>query len=509
MTRLPARALVLACSVLAAANAAAFMLFEGDGSNEEGFVPPKVGPPPPPPPAQVSSAETYIPYPGPPVVPQARSEKKKPPRPPTMFTKLTSPRGPMDWNTRPNDLNNLLKLMKKTIDVDFVSEVKAFEQVQVEPDKNPILYRSGHFNFEFTPAERQKLREFLLGGGTIVFNAGMGSKPFYNSAIKEMGLIFPEAPVQRLSADHPIFHSYYDVPTVRYGAAFRAAGFTGNEPWMEGVTLNCRTVAVISRWCMATGWDELKPPEDALAYDIETSLKLGVNIMSYATAQRAWSKNLARVMEFMDSQKPATGSLSLAQVKYGGEWKTRHAGISLLLHQFNQKTEIPVKFARRELALNDPAIFDCPMLYLTGHEDFTLSPGEREALKKYLQNGGLLYAEACCGRKSFDVAFRREMAAILPGKPLAQLPRGAPIFTSPNVIDTLEITPALSATRQNAPAIQPPVLAVELDGHLAVIYSPFGLAGGWEMSQSPYAHGYENAAAIRLGENILMHAISQ
>ena len=51
------------------------MIFPGDGSTEPGFVPPIVGKPPPPPPAHISSAESYIPYPGPPVTPQARSEK--------------------------------------------------------------------------------------------------------------------------------------------------------------------------------------------------------------------------------------------------------------------------------------------------------------------------------------------------------------------------------------------------------------------------------------------------
>ncbi len=49
-----------------ALNGEAYMLFQGDGSNEPGFVPPVVGEPPPPPPARMSSGEAYIPYPPPP-----------------------------------------------------------------------------------------------------------------------------------------------------------------------------------------------------------------------------------------------------------------------------------------------------------------------------------------------------------------------------------------------------------------------------------------------------------
>jgi len=51
----------------------AYVLFKGDCSDEPGFVAPQQGGPPPPPPSHIASAETYIPYPGPPAAPMARS----------------------------------------------------------------------------------------------------------------------------------------------------------------------------------------------------------------------------------------------------------------------------------------------------------------------------------------------------------------------------------------------------------------------------------------------------
>jgi hypothetical protein len=35
------------------------------------------------------------------------------------------------------------------------------------------------------------------------------------------------------------------------------------------------------------------------------------------------------------------------------------------------------------------------------------------------------------------------------------------------------------------------------------------MAGGWEVSQSPYAMGYDERSAIALGQNILMYAVTQ
>lgn len=486
------------------------IIFAGDGSDEPGFVAPPPRPPdPPPPPANMSGGESYVPYPGPPVTPQSRSEKKAPPKPPVMFTKLTSQYGEIDWAARPNDLNNLLKSLKGMADVDFACEAKSFAEVNADPEQNPILYRSGHFHFSLSPAEQAKLREYLLAGGMIIFNAGMGSKPFYDSARKVMEQVLPEAPVRRLSPDHPVFHSYYDVDKVEYRQGVRNAGYASNEPWLEGVTVNCRTVAIISRWGMEVGWDPVED-ESLLAYEPADAQKLGMNILAYATSMRAWARQAAQAMTFTDAQNVSVGgSMAIAQVVYGGEWKTRHAGISVLLQQFNRKTEIPVKFERKELSLTDPKLRDAPVLYMTGHEDFQLKPEELNALRTYLANGGLLIGEACCGRKGFDNAFREMLAKVLPGAKLQQFMPGHPLFNMPNKITKLTVTPATTGKDGGKGAIDPVLLGVEQDGHLAVIYSPYGMAGGWELSQSPYAIGYDDSSALLLGENILMYAITQ
>ncbi len=502
------KVMIALCVAAFAMSASAFVLGPGDGSDEPGFVAPKMGAPPPPPPSHIASGETYIPYPGPPAAPQARSEKKNPPNPPVMFTKLKSNRGLVDWAARPDDLNNLLKSMKGMMDVNFACEAKSLAEISTDPEKNPILYRSGHFHFELSPAERKALREYLLNGGMIIFNAGMGSKPFYDSAIKELQGMFPEQPVTRLSSDHPIFHSYYDVNQVTYRKGVREAGYAGNAPWLDGVTINCRTVAIVSRWGLDVGWDAVED-ESMRAYSVESAQKLGVNIMSYATSQRAWAKQLAQNMQFVSDDKTLSGKMSIVQVIYDGEWKTRHKSLSMLLHQFNRRTDVPVQFNLKELRLSDPGIFNAPLLYITGHEEFTLSDAEVKNLRDYLQKGGTLFAEACCGRRGFDQAFRREMRKVLPDQNLAPMGEGEMIFAMPNKITALGVTPPLSAQSGNASAIKPRLESISINGHVNVIYSPFALGGGWEVSQNPYGLGYDNNGALALGENILMYAITQ
>ncbi len=410
------------------------------------------------------------------------------------------------WNATPNDVNNLLKGMKQQTDANFQMDIRTLGEVSEDPEKNPVLYRSGHYRFSYTPAERAKLRKYLLSGGMIIYNTGLGSKPFYESVMAELKLIFPEQPVQKLAPDHPIFHSQYDVDRVEYSPAVAASGYRGNEPWFDAVEVNCRVVALVSRWGMAVGWQgEVK--DEWQAYKPESAFRLGVNIMTYASAMRAWAKNAAQAMTFVDKLQSYSDTVSVGQVMYDGVWKTRHAGLSVMLQTFNARTGIPVKFGLKELRLTDPAIFSSPVIYMTGHEAFQLSPAEKAALKKYLENGGFLFGEACCGRKGFDLSFREMIRSVLPDKPLAQIPVTAPIFKEPNNIAAVGVTPALMQEFTQA-RTEPVLFGIEINGNYGVIYSPFGLAGGWEMSQSPYARGLNDVSAIQMGQNVLMQAVT-
>ena len=411
------------------------------------------------------------------------------------------------WNATPNDINNLLKSLKQLIDVNYQMEIKSLGELDVNPENNPIVYYSGHYNFSCSTDQRAKLRKYMLDGGMMIFNAGLGSAPFYRSAKEELAQIFPEVQLQRLSSDHPLFHAYYDVGRVEYSGGVAKSGFKGREPWIDGVTMNCRTVAIISRFGLAVGWDGGEVLPEYAAYMPESAQKIGVNILSYATAQRGWANESSSALQFLDVDKSSAGMLGIVQVMYDGEWKTRHAGMSILLKTFNSKTDVPVKFVLKEKKLSDPTLFDAPMLYFTGHENFRLNKSEAARLREYLLNGGFVFAEACCGRKGFKLSFRQQLSRIIPENPMREISSDNMIYAFPNNVSNVGVTPALAA--QAGASIRPKLMGIEINGYYGVVFSPYGMAGGWEMSQSPYAHGYNASGSLLLGQNILMYAVTQ
>ncbi|MBS3091484.1 DUF4159 domain-containing protein [Candidatus Pacearchaeota archaeon] len=475
----------------------------GDGSDEPGFVPPPTTILPPPPSAQISSAETTVPYPGPPVTPQARSEKKRPPQPPIILTKLKVGNDFKYWCATPNDINNLLKRIKQTINLDYSMEVKSLGQISSDPESNPILFLTGHYHFQFDDTQRDILRKYMLKGGTLILNTGLGSKPFCDSARFELEKIFPEIPLRKLGTDHPVFGSYYDLQQPKYRKGAGRLGINLSQPNLEGITIDCRTPAFLSPVCMAVGFEE-NENEDYPAYSSDYAQKLGINMIYYAKTQRAWLRDFIEQMQFLDENKSNAGKLAIAQIIYDGEWKTRHKGLSVLLNTFNQKTEIPVKYNIKEIRLTDKELPDSPLIYMTGHESFSFSQQEREALKIYIKNGGTLFAEACCGRKAFNESFKREISITFGD--LRQIPLENILFQNPNIVGQAEVTPAL-ASKTKKPLIRPILLGIEKERRYPIIYSPAGLSGGWEFSPNPYSLGYNAVDALNIGQNVLFYSL--
>ncbi len=465
--------------------------------------------PAPPPPAQHSSAEGLPPLPLP-VVPLRRTEKKNPPRPPVLIAKIATAKK-TDWATNPTDAENLLKWMAQNLNVHFSDMIIQDGSIPDNPKNIPVLYRTGHDAFAFSPEQRARLRNYLLNGGTLVMEACCGRRAFAESALKELRGLIPEREPYRLPPDHPLFHSYADITSIQFRPHALKAGAKNGDAAVIGIDIGCRTAVFLFRWDVSCGWDEQPDSKQhhCLGYTIQTAKTLGANLMAYITSERSTAIPLSQALAFTDADKSKADKLVIAQAKYHGIWKCRETGLPMLLSHFHEQTKIPVRFEREEVELDSPRLFQLPVVYITGHQAFAFTPAERANLTKYLTQGGLLIAESCCGRTGFATSFRAEMNGILKGAQLQRLPPSHPLFAYPNAIRDVQPLPALAAKLKSRSRIAPDLYGASIDGHLAVIFSPFGLSCGWELAQCPYCNGIHAKDARALGINILSYAMMQ
>jgi hypothetical protein len=124
----------------------------------------------------------------------------------------------------------------------------------------------------------------------------------------------------------------------------------------------------------------------------------------------------------------------------------------------------------KSIAIDSPELISTPPPYIffTGHKNFVLTDAEVTNLRKYLQVGGAIWGDsAFSGDGSrFDVAFHREMKRVLPDPDIKfqDLPLDHAIFTKSWF--------PISDYPKGMNYRHDPVEIMNLDGKLAVIYTP-------------------------------------
>ena len=130
------------------------------------------------------------------------------------------------------------------------------------------------------------------------------------------------------------------------------------------------------------GWEN-----NAYTITIQNSWEVGTNLAVYAANG---SKNI-----------------NIMQIKYDGDWNPDPGSIENLRDQINLKTNLSVTTSSSELSYT--SIHNVNMLYITGHEPFTLSEAEKFFLKFYIVKGGFLFADDCNNKETddkFEASFR-------------------------------------------------------------------------------------------------------
>jgi hypothetical protein len=460
-----------------------------------------------------TGGESFPPLPLP-VTPLRRTEKKRPPAPPALIGKMAL--GPVryvvrggkrvqyrDWMTDPADLDSLLAWTNQKLGIHYRKAEADFEHFSYDPRELPALLFAGHNRFRLDDAVRQRLGRYVLDGGMILGDACCGWKDFDESFRAEMEALFPGRPLRKLPPDEPIFASYYKLGAFTYqkadGSRYEAA------PCLEAITVGCRTAVVYSPVDLTCGWDGHDHPR-GLRVVIDQARQVGANYVTYLLGSYQLGRFLSTTKVYHEAAAPSRDDFVFAQVIHDGDWDPDPSAVHNLLRHVRQNSTLAVKFKRATVRLEGPAAMAYPLLYLTGHYDFRWTRDEAGWLQRYLKAGGMLLADACCGRMAFHLAFERELAKVLPEHKLEPLPLDHPLYHSHHDIKRVEYT--ARATEDFGTMHAPALSGITLDGRLAVVYSRFDLGNGWEQFPHPYTYGYSDASALAIGTNVIVSAVT-
>jgi hypothetical protein len=207
--------------------------------------------------------------------------------------------------------------------------------------------------------------------------------------------------------------------------------------------------------------------------------------------------------------------LMIAKLEYGimQDWNTDPGDVDNLMRHV--RFQLGLWYGWRHYNVNElvaahKAKKPCtiPILYMSGHEAFEFTDGQRESVKQYVLDGGTLLGDACCGRPEFADSFRREVRRMFSNRAFDRLEVDHPIFRSyypyTNVHYMVYDGPAKKEFQG-----PPELLGMNIGCRTAVILTPFDLSCGWD------GHTHERGArvipgdAMRLGINLISYVAAE
>lgn len=190
--------------------------------------------------------------------------------------------------------------------------------------------------------------------------------------------------------------------------------------------------------------------------------------------------------------------IACGNLVYSMDEKTSVCFADYFLGETARLTSLDIQPTFLKLKLGDEELFTTPFCVFTGTGDFKLGDKERANLRAYLQRGGFIVASPGCSDAPWVAAFRREIEGTLPDAPLKTIPMTHPIF------DTMHKVPQLNLTKKKGIAM---LQGIEIDGRLALVFSPEGLNDTHHTKGCCCCGGNEIGESMLMNINLLVYAL--
>lgn len=421
-----------------------------------------------------------------------------------------------DWNNHESDIANLTARAEELWGLDLTWQIVDPQAASVDDLlQAPVLFLSGSQTPDLRGTET-KIRDYLDRGGFLFAEACCVDGTDFEAGFRKfLAKVFPEKEYQlrRVGPEHPLW---------RVEELVRPESPYAGRLW--AVEYGCRTCVVFSEIDLSCYWElygqgHSRGLPKIVADRLQDANAVGVNVLAYATNREPKGKEAAFVGGGDLIELNASGSrgmIQIAKLQHGGGCNDAPGALVNLLRAAAQG-ELQLGISTNEFPVRaDETLKKFHLAFMHGRHDFRLTPDERTALREYLANGGMLFADSICASKEFAAAFRREMQSVFPENSLKPIPATDPLLTTAtggfdirqvNRRDPAEQQPD-QPLRARVRQVEPTLEGIEIDGRWAVVFSPYDISCALEQHESLECRGYTREDAARIGLNVLIYSLN-
>jgi hypothetical protein len=423
-----------------------------------------------------------------------------------------------DWNQHPAAIHALARQVETRWKRDLTWQTIDLGTATLEDLlQTPVLFISGRGPFQLSAEQKDNLREYVNQGGFIFAEAcdGEGCEgQAFDKSFRAMTVELFGSELRRLPPDHAVWFA-----EERFDADHLPSGV-----WLYGVDACCRTSVVYCPKTLSCYWQLSRVGREStypqsVQQRIDACVSVGANVLAYAT-NRQLKEKLDRpriAVRDSDADVVTRGTLHVPKLSHSGGADDAPNALANLLTVLRDHVQLPLSVSRRLLLPTDDELHDYPIVFMHGRRDFRFTPSERQAVRDFIDRGGMIFADAICASPEFTNAFRREIETIFPDQRLTQIPDTHVLLTdqfqgfdlSSVTLRDPEVRSEDEPLRAKLRRIKPLLEGVEVDGRLVVVFSPYDLSCALENHASLECKGYTKADAARIGVNVILFALQQ
>lgn len=405
------------------------------------------------------------------------------------------------WAQRPRDAANITRWIEKRLHKRLNWQVVNLAMPMEILHQSPILYISGNQKLAFTPEQLDTLRRYVLEGGMVVGNPDCGSKEFADS-FKQLGeSLFPDYAFRPLSASHPIYEDeLFPAAADKKLPALSALGNQAREFFiLFGADDPGRAWQLLPQTLHnGIGAVGSALPKDELYH-------LAGNLYYYST-ERGLLRDKKKTW-ILPEQPPADKKLTVARLAYDGNWDPEPFGWDQMRQYLRGTQQLELDMPRVHLGSGELDIAKYNIAYLTGTAAMELTDKQRQELKQFAYEGGVLIVDAAGGSPAFVKSAEEELQKAF-GRDLEVVPPGHPVFTIAADCSTVKYRD--KAKKTLGAAFDKPLLKqIDEGGRVRVFFSPLDLSVALVGQPIDAINGYSPESAMPLMMNMLMFAMQQ
>jgi hypothetical protein len=389
------------------------------------------------------------------------------------------------WANRPRDLSNFSRYASEEMETPVNWQVIPIDHDWTDWTDSPILYIASHKAPSLTDANYDNIRSFIQSGG-LLFTQSDGGDPEFDRFVGEMAKkLFPNYPLTDIPPGHPLFSSLFHMQA---------------KPKLKIVTNGARLLMVHSPADLARAWQLREQKVNKIPFEF------GLNLFLYASGKHQLQNRLETNYITAPSQTP-TYTINVARVQYDGNWDPEPYAWTRFSRWFQRQTGYGI--TAKPTDMSDLTLAVAPIAILTGTDAYTPKEAEIQAVKKFVESGGVLFVDSAGGTGAFEESVRTKLfARAFPNGFLRVLPGEHPLLNtgSPGMEDlTHPRVRPFTMEKLGSPPNEFPSAFTSGRGH--VIFTPLDMTCGLLGTNTWGILGYDPGYSQSFIKNLLLWTV--